>query len=529
MIRPPVGARPAVSPAQRFSLAAGGWTPPARRPVNPIPAHLPPPTPPLPATLPPPLGGIIGPTHAAAIQQALLTGAPLPGSGNTAALSATPDPWGHLDAAQRAAVLGVSGDDAHSMIVGGPGTGKTDVLIAQLKHLITSGKVRPDQVVALSALRSGRNVLTQRLARLRAELPGGNRGNRLHGAHTFEAMALSIMGHGAIAPEPGSKERTFYPAWEGAGYHGYQGILYGQEHEDFVRQQIANLVQEQRDRSGIDSYAMPPEKEIGEFLHFISNAKSNRTDLPDNLFDSSLLAGEGHLALMRQYPAKLALTQEAVLAHVHAQQQAAGLPDYLDALYPAGERVRVHGIDALPARLREARVFANDEAQDSRHVAMTLLGRVMESVKHNSPRLLLALDPRQALIPEAFGAIGHNSIIGAISQMVARFTDRSRVNRYNLVTNWRSDRGAREWNNAIAGSEWLKDEQSSPEQTAGRTDLGAYPHFIPARTQIQQYQQMLRQAFARAGVSFETIRQNVAMGQHPFAGIAWQSHPNGNG
>jgi superfamily I DNA/RNA helicase/RecB family exonuclease len=101
----------------------------------------------------------------------------------------------HVDPGEWDAAVGDTG--GAQLVVGGPGSGKTEFLVRRAHHLITEGGVPPDQVLLLSFSRRGvadlRRRLDDRLDRSFTRVP----------ALTFHALALRIIeAHGAAGDWP---------------------------------------------------------------------------------------------------------------------------------------------------------------------------------------------------------------------------------------------------------------------------------------------------------------------------------------
>src|SRR5438552_801573 len=60
----------------------------------------------------------------------------------------------------------VQSGDGPLLIVAGPGTGKTKTLTARIAHLITSGRVQPNQILALTFTAKAARGMSQRVAAL---------------------------------------------------------------------------------------------------------------------------------------------------------------------------------------------------------------------------------------------------------------------------------------------------------------------------------------------------------------------------
>jgi superfamily I DNA/RNA helicase len=93
-----------------------------------------------------------------------------------------PDAW---DAA-------IADPDGPQLVVGGPGSGKTEFLVRRARHLIDVSGVRPDHLLLLSFSRRGAADLRTRLAttldRSFSRIP----------ALTFHSLALQLIeAHGA--------------------------------------------------------------------------------------------------------------------------------------------------------------------------------------------------------------------------------------------------------------------------------------------------------------------------------------------
>jgi superfamily I DNA/RNA helicase/RecB family exonuclease len=86
------------------------------------------------------------------------------------------------------------------LVVAGPGTGKTEFLVARAVHLVESGKARPAQILLLTFSRRAAQELSQRVSAL---LPGRGPGIGASTFHSFahrllEAHGPSVFGWGEV-------------------------------------------------------------------------------------------------------------------------------------------------------------------------------------------------------------------------------------------------------------------------------------------------------------------------------------------
>jgi superfamily I DNA/RNA helicase/CRISPR/Cas system-associated exonuclease Cas4 (RecB family) len=82
----------------------------------------------------------------------------------------------------------VSDTDGRQLIVGGPGTGKTEFLVRRISHLLESG-VAPDELIVLSF---GRRSVSDLQRRLRSMIPGSLGAIEIATYHSFAARLLEV-------------------------------------------------------------------------------------------------------------------------------------------------------------------------------------------------------------------------------------------------------------------------------------------------------------------------------------------------
>jgi DNA helicase-2/ATP-dependent DNA helicase PcrA len=82
----------------------------------------------------------------------------------------------------------VSYDSGPLIVLAGPGTGKTNVIVRRVRHMIEERGIDPGRIVALTFTNEAARELRERLA----TLVGGSAADRLH-ASTFHSFGLSIL------------------------------------------------------------------------------------------------------------------------------------------------------------------------------------------------------------------------------------------------------------------------------------------------------------------------------------------------
>ncbi|MBL1216852.1 MAG: ATP-dependent helicase [Planctomycetes bacterium] len=115
------------------------------------------------------------------------------------ASAATPPQTEALNDAQRQAVVH---EGSPLIILAGPGTGKTRVIIHRIAHLVLDAGVRPDHVLALTFTNKAATELRTRLVRL---LKSSARADRVHAAtfHGFGRWLIRRYGHlGGLSAHP---------------------------------------------------------------------------------------------------------------------------------------------------------------------------------------------------------------------------------------------------------------------------------------------------------------------------------------
>src|SRR6185369_6635624 len=93
-----------------------------------------------------------------------------------------------LNPEQRAAVLQ---GDGPSLIVAGPGTGKTKTLTARIAYLVASGKARPEQILALTFTKKAAEEMQ---ARVRLLLTQAGHKGAAPVVSTFHALCHELLG-----------------------------------------------------------------------------------------------------------------------------------------------------------------------------------------------------------------------------------------------------------------------------------------------------------------------------------------------
>ena len=89
----------------------------------------------------------------------------------------------------------IADSDGPQLVVAGPGTGKTEFLVARAIHLVESGKAKPSQILLLTFSRRAAQELSQRVG---AGLPAGGPGINASTFHSFAHRLLEVHGPGAF-------------------------------------------------------------------------------------------------------------------------------------------------------------------------------------------------------------------------------------------------------------------------------------------------------------------------------------------
>ncbi|MDJ0764087.1 MAG: UvrD-helicase domain-containing protein [Myxococcota bacterium] len=101
------------------------------------------------------------------------------------------DPLDGLDSDQQRVVETKTGP---IIVVAGPGTGKTRTLVARIVHLIQTGAVQPDRVLAIAFTNQAANELRERLAQALGTPPDAA-GPAVHTFHSFGLWAIEVSGN----------------------------------------------------------------------------------------------------------------------------------------------------------------------------------------------------------------------------------------------------------------------------------------------------------------------------------------------
>ncbi|MDZ4089083.1 MAG: UvrD-helicase domain-containing protein [Tabrizicola sp.] len=109
--------------------------------------------------------------------------APVPLSQRAMAARGTPY-LDDLNPAQRAAVLALDGP---VLMLAGAGTGKTKALMARVAHLVTQGKARPDEILAVTFTNKAAREMKHRLERTPFNIPP------VRWMGTFHALSVKIL------------------------------------------------------------------------------------------------------------------------------------------------------------------------------------------------------------------------------------------------------------------------------------------------------------------------------------------------
>jgi SLT domain-containing protein/murein DD-endopeptidase MepM/ murein hydrolase activator NlpD len=394
-------------------------------------------------------------------------------------------------------------------VSGGPGGGKTRTIVNKMGLMATRDKIPARNMLALSYMHSGREVLAERLAHLSKDLPQDHPDFVFGQPMTYYGLAHQIMTKGA------DKKAGVYPAledigtkWSGDTIHG----LTNEERRTMAPEELEGIIQPE---SYLRDVLSPTAKrfgqtvsdqDIGEYWKDIGQAKSSRTDDPEDAY--SVMHAQGLTDLKKQQMSSasaLVLYQRALGKH--------GDMDFYDYLYNSKKILDKQGMNALPEHLQRTQVVAADEAQDNTKIGLGMLGSFMQAIQGNKPRMLLGMDPMQSLIAPRFGGIDPNKVRGVYRQTLGKFDP------HTLTKNFRSPRGVVSWINSLLKHPALKDQEKSPIQTAMNTQLGAFPSIKEAPHQAAMYQQMQHDFFARAGISYAGMRKNLDLGQHPLEGM----------
>jgi len=89
----------------------------------------------------------------------------------------------------------IADSDGPQLVVAGPGTGKTEFLVARAVHLVESAKARPTQILMLTFSRRAAQDLGQRVS---VGLPAGGPGIGAATFHSFAHRLLEVHGPGAF-------------------------------------------------------------------------------------------------------------------------------------------------------------------------------------------------------------------------------------------------------------------------------------------------------------------------------------------
>jgi DNA helicase-2/ATP-dependent DNA helicase PcrA len=101
------------------------------------------------------------------------------------AMAARPMPYlDDLNPAQRAAVEALDGP---VLMLAGAGTGKTKALMARVAHLVTQGKARPDEILAVTFTNKAAREMKQRLERTPFNIP------QVRWMGTFHSLSVKIL------------------------------------------------------------------------------------------------------------------------------------------------------------------------------------------------------------------------------------------------------------------------------------------------------------------------------------------------
>ncbi len=247
------------------------------------------------------------------------------------------------DWSEHASVAGVP-----QIVVGGPGTGKTQFLVERVSHAIETGAVTPDEVIVLTFSRQGANDIRSRLF---ASLgPIAYRVN----VSTYHSLAARIVeAHATVL-----------------GWNSPPSVLAGVEQEHFV----SGLLHDE-----------PPDDWHAAFQPILKTPR---------------MASEVTDFILRCHEHLLDATDIAA----HGRDQWRGLPEFFDR-YLASQVARsrtdygrlladaVQAIETRPEVAAPYRLVVADEYQDTSPAQ----ARLLLGLAANTPNLIVAADPYQSI------------------------------------------------------------------------------------------------------------------------------------
>lgn len=408
----------------------------------------------------------------------------------------------HLAPEQR----GVLESQAHHQIIqGGPGTGKTDMVITKLADLIGQRRLSPRNILAFSGLHSGVEEINKRYKEsLQPLLPRGE-AHQVPSAQTFHSVAHQIMmPHGQPSPLLKDIGRDYIENIIANPSEEELSKMNPEERASASNRQSRFLQTALEERLPLGTKGMPKTmKDLEYHLKEIGSWKRGRFG-DSSKYKEAMERGQGHLD-------KGIMSKHAALAAYEQALPGAKSADFDDSITVARELLEARGMAAIPDHLKGTQAIAYDEAQDASHEQVALLGSLQKALGTQS-RTIIGLDPMQSLFQGA-GAIPPEDIIPTFKNTLG-----DDVAHHQLIANFRSPQSDVAVYNAVLGQ---SDNPLSPPQIPYSSDPGRPVKHILAKSEPHLYQKIFGSMLEHTGVPQAHITKNIVAGRHPFHGVDW--------